>query len=298
MRQPKIPFGSTVAAPDIDPDGPLAKAPVFAAIARCTWWDPYDDSVDGEAWRTCPVRVPELERKAADWPLYATTPSDVIAHALVTGNVFIDTSRARAKQVTVESVQAAFDKVRLWMYAHPDREAEMQTVDFAGVPLRVVTSTLVPKDSVYIGRPPVFWDEVDDRLPVDDRDHAGFRTSVRYEEFERLVLNIPRPARFDDDGYGSIDRKDPLSKENQPHRPRARKDTKRWCRGKEGREHQPEMVRHHQHGHHDRDCHESSWWKGGWWCYHASRCRICGKYVDSSLPKEQCPTWLKRESNQ
>ena len=67
---------------------------------------------------------------------------------------------------------------------------------------------------------------------------------------------------------------------------RAKKNTRKWCKGKVGVEHEIEIVRHHYYASHDRKCH---WWdivlRGGevkdrrWICYHAQRCVFCGKYV-------------------
>lgn len=79
-----------------------------------------------------------------------------------------------------------------------------------------------------------------------------------------------------------------------------KKSTKRWCKGKVGREHVPEVVESHVygflvhigHGQHAK-CHERDEMfkklNGGWFCRHAERCATCGKILRDQLPREECP---------
>lgn len=86
---------------------------------------------------------------------------------------------------------------------------------------------------------------------------------------------------------------------------RARKNTKRWCKGKVGRDHTPEVVRHHYYAaplFADKPCHWQEHWsyRAGeriklrdtrWSCYHAIKCTTCGKYLEQWPPKDMCPDW-------
>jgi hypothetical protein len=77
-----------------------------------------------------------------------------------------------------------------------------------------------------------------------------------------------------------------------------RKKTGKWCRGKVGVEHTPEIVVNHSWT--ARSC---SWYPlyfsfkrrdegpRGWRyaCRHSLRCTSCGKYVETFLGVEQCP---------
>lgn len=86
---------------------------------------------------------------------------------------------------------------------------------------------------------------------------------------------------------------------------RGKKDTKRWCKGKVGREHTPETVRHHYYSaplFASKPCRwQEYWeWRSGekvklrdtrWHCYHAIQCSTCGKYLDTWLTTDQCPDY-------
>lgn len=78
-----------------------------------------------------------------------------------------------------------------------------------------------------------------------------------------------------------------------------KKSTKRWCKGKVGREHVPEVVEYHGytflthlHPHHGK-CHERepmfSRLNDGWFCRHAQQCKNCGKITKQPLSREECP---------
>lgn len=63
-----------------------------------------------------------------------------------------------------------------------------------------------------------------------------------------------------------------------------RKDTKRWCCGKEGREHTPEVVRDKSFGFRDK-CVDRAFLP----CIHLEQCSECGKVLRRWLPIEECP---------
>lgn len=86
----------------------------------------------------------------------------------------------------------------------------------------------------------------------------------------------------------------------------AKKDKKHWCKGKVGVPHVPELTLSHtamSWAKPGEVCHWNSrvryvngeWvtlTEKGWWvCYHAIRCRTCGKYIQHSLSREECPLW-------
>lgn len=78
-----------------------------------------------------------------------------------------------------------------------------------------------------------------------------------------------------------------------------RKKTGHWCKGKVGREHEPELVVNHNWTHRSGcSWRELMYWRGGerhhWkWqysCWHSYRCKSCGKYTEWTLKnKEECP---------
>jgi hypothetical protein len=92
---------------------------------------------------------------------------------------------------------------------------------------------------------------------------------------------------------------------------RARKNTRRWCRGKSGVEHKPVVQltnwgERHRTTDSTRTCHWDQHWrrvrdqtvKSGpwyWYCDHEEVCSGCGKILDSS-PCEKCPEWIPKPS--
>jgi len=87
---------------------------------------------------------------------------------------------------------------------------------------------------------------------------------------------------------------------------RGKKNTRKWCKGKEGREHKPETVRSTFYNgplFEKKDCHFVTHHviKNGervplpprWVCYHDVRCTECGKVLESFLPMEKCPTYQR-----
>lgn len=78
-------------------------------------------------------------------------------------------------------------------------------------------------------------------------------------------------------------------------RPKARKDTRRWCRGKVGVEHVPEVTAGHWALSLGRRCHRSEEWSlrlwpdRPWACVHQRSCASCGKVLVPTLPWRECP---------
>jgi hypothetical protein len=74
-------------------------------------------------------------------------------------------------------------------------------------------------------------------------------------------------------------------------RHRARKNRRRWCRGKVGVEHVLD-VRVSRHlsalNRVGAPCYRPEWWPRSWWCNHERYCTNCGKIIDASLD-DQCP---------
>jgi len=79
----------------------------------------------------------------------------------------------------------------------------------------------------------------------------------------------------------------PEPERETPHIGR-RKNTKRWCRGKVGREHVSGIVKDPQllFGQADRPCALDRRWFP---CIHMERCTVCGKVLRRWLPADECP---------
>lgn len=88
---------------------------------------------------------------------------------------------------------------------------------------------------------------------------------------------------------GNWDRRkdDPQARHNQPIKPKAKKDTKRWCRGKVGVEHEP-IVRKRAGYWHDKPCRGSVVSLDWLACNHEEACVNCGKILKWALGKD-CP---------
>lgn len=73
-----------------------------------------------------------------------------------------------------------------------------------------------------------------------------------------------------------------------------RKDTKKWCRGKEGKPHTPILVM--QHYSPNWVCTPHTYTEGRRWpdwgtgCRHMEICAECGKQLRWSIPQSECPT--------
>lgn len=59
-----------------------------------------------------------------------------------------------------------------------------------------------------------------------------------------------------------------------------KKDTKRWCRGKVGKEHTSVVGKRHPN-----PCGQSRWFG----CWHYEFCSVCGKNLQYFMDAEQCP---------
>lgn len=82
----------------------------------------------------------------------------------------------------------------------------------------------------------------------------------------------------------------PMTKPATIPRPKnlpGRKDTKKWCRGKVGREHQLEVIPPHNMM--AFTCSPSRWSSAPWSCMHQERCTVCGKILHWFLPWRRCP---------
>lgn len=70
--------------------------------------------------------------------------------------------------------------------------------------------------------------------------------------------------------------------------PRSKKNTKRWCRGKQGREHITEIQRYEKYGM-KTQCGPSRWGVEGWACQHVVVCVECGKILKMWGVGYACP---------
>lgn len=70
-------------------------------------------------------------------------------------------------------------------------------------------------------------------------------------------------------------------------RPHGRKDTKRWCRGKTGTEHEATLTTEPL-GWPDGRCGWCKWLPTFWACHHRIKCSRCGKILKRLL-REDCP---------
>jgi len=75
---------------------------------------------------------------------------------------------------------------------------------------------------------------------------------------------ITKRTPNENEHYADAGRKDPGHDLNKPGKARSKKDTKRWCRGKVGREHDYEITKHATS--------EYSWFNYDTWT-----CSQCGK---------------------
>jgi hypothetical protein len=101
--------------------------------------------------------------------------------------------------------------------------------------------------------------------------------------------------------WGEEKKQDILIPETPPKTP-AKKNTKRWCKGKVGVEHFPQVeLSHYYAGSRTRmgkpTCYRSDQsWRGNkqvWLCSHCIRCANCRKILHEAWDMEpsQCPLW-------
>lgn len=81
-----------------------------------------------------------------------------------------------------------------------------------------------------------------------------------------------------------------------------KKKTAKWCKGKQGVEHVPEVVVNHNLQNRECKWFTTYLWRGGkraepwrtfWSCSHATRCANCGKYINYLGLGEDCPDYVK-----
>jgi hypothetical protein len=83
------------------------------------------------------------------------------------------------------------------------------------------------------------------------------------------------------------DRKNPADRGYQTRKARGKKDRKRWCRGKVGREHQWQRIQKNS-----RECKSFPWWKHLTYsvtrvrCWEFDQCAACGK--EKRIPDREC----------
>ena len=76
----------------------------------------------------------------------------------------------------------------------------------------------------------------------------------------------------------------------------AKKNTRRWCRGKVGVEHIPEIKL--TKWPYQRGCKPPPAWalerrpQIDWWCEHERACATCGKILSTNLDKPNCPVYV------
>lgn len=76
-------------------------------------------------------------------------------------------------------------------------------------------------------------------------------------------------------------------------KPKGKKDTKQWCKGKVGVEHERVIVR--SNWAHGMRCHPSPPWRlklrpdYRWTCYHMQICVKCGKVLSHDIGQTECP---------
>jgi hypothetical protein len=106
------------------------------------------------------------------------------------------------------------------------------------------------------------------------------------------------------DGWNEPTIKDPLSTKARGRKPRARKDTRRWCKGKVGVEHTLAIVPDSRYSWMKDGCRWVPYtvWGGPktgrvknwrWSCQHHEVCSVCGKHFRSGWDfTEECPDFI------
>ena len=90
---------------------------------------------------------------------------------------------------------------------------------------------------------------------------------------------------------GSRNTDDSLKKQAPTNRSGAKKDRKRWCKGRAGVEHVWQIEKPSNHpGWQTRSCQWNIWPRKQYWhCIHRCICQNCGR--QEPIAKEQCPDW-------
>lgn len=125
--------------------------------------------------------------------------------------------------------------------------------------------------------------------------------SASTEQTEDDLVRVPSTSTS---GWNAPVTKDPLSSVALAGRSKARKDTKKWCRGKEGREHALAIVLDERLSWTKTGCgwvsYRVGWRKGGrvetrwrYSCHHLEACTVCGRHFRSGWDLgEECPLFV------
>jgi hypothetical protein len=77
---------------------------------------------------------------------------------------------------------------------------------------------------------------------------------------------------------------------------KSRKNTRRWCKGKPGREHVLIVRKNPRWGFTECGIRSSyTWLTQKWYCTHEEVCQSCGKRLRWSLPVAECPDWIRQK---
>lgn len=97
------------------------------------------------------------------------------------------------------------------------------------------------------------------------------------------------------DEYPRLDERKATAADTPKHR--ARKNTRKWCKGKVGRPHTPEIrleANIYSTWHQEHPCYRADWWTKQWerhWsCSHQEYCTTCGKILQFTLGNK-CPNY-------
>lgn len=100
-------------------------------------------------------------------------------------------------------------------------------------------------------------------------------------------------SKWDDDEL-RLDERKASAPETPKHR--SKKNTRRWCRGKNGVEHVTEVRLNNMSRFlwdRDKSCYRSEWNSKRWWCNHERFCVNCGKIMKYSLEND-CPDFTTK----
>lgn len=83
--------------------------------------------------------------------------------------------------------------------------------------------------------------------------------------------------------------------DDSPRAAPGRKNTKKWCRGKVGVEHQSMLVFDVRRAYLSVDCLDfkarvEKWGNDLNWCLHIEECQKCGKITEHTVQAVRCPT--------
>lgn len=94
---------------------------------------------------------------------------------------------------------------------------------------------------------------------------------------------------------------DPDAREHRERPQRRKKNTRRWCKGKVGREHVPQIEFDHRYR--TKCGPPPAWarriiWTHDWWCHHIEVCVNCRKHLRDGwqLKNEECPDYPVRDA--